>query len=58
MNLALRDLASFDDLKQSEALEREVWGVSDRARGPQPPLRPVILSKAKNSWQARAISGF
>ena len=28
--ITIRDLKGFDDLKQVEAVEREVWGVSDR----------------------------
>ena len=29
-NVVIRDLRSFEDLEQAEALEREVWGLADR----------------------------
>ena len=48
MNLTIRDLASFDDFKQAEAVEREVWEVSDRD---VVPLALAIATKeAGNLW--------
>lgn len=38
--IVIRDLQSFEDLKQVEAVEREVWGLSDRD------LMPLTLSVA------------
>jgi len=39
-SITIRDLAGFDDLKQVEAVEREVWGLSDID------VTPVTLSVA------------
>ena len=53
MNLTIRDLASFDDFKQAEAVEREVWGVSDRD---VVPLSLAIATKeAGNLWRVAAV---
>jgi predicted GNAT superfamily acetyltransferase len=48
MNLTIRDLASFDDLKQVEAVEKEVWGVSDRDIVPFP--LAIATKEAGNLW--------
>jgi predicted GNAT superfamily acetyltransferase len=48
MNLSIRDLASFDDLKQVEAVEKEVWGVSDRDIVPLP--LAIATKEAGNLW--------
>ena len=48
MNLTIRDLASFDDFKQAEAVEREVWGVSDRDVVPLP--LAIATKEAGNLW--------
>lgn len=48
MNLTIRDLASFDDFQQVEAVEKEVWGVSDRDVVPLP--LAIATKEAGNLW--------
>jgi predicted GNAT superfamily acetyltransferase len=48
LNLTIRDLSSFDDFKQVEAVEREVWGVSDRDVVPLP--LAIATKEAGNLW--------
>lgn len=60
MNLTIRDLKTYDDLKQVEDVEREVWGVSDRD---VVPLALAIASaEAGNLWlgafDATRLAGF
>jgi predicted GNAT superfamily acetyltransferase len=54
MNLTIRDLASFDDFKQAEAVERDVWGVSDRD---VVPLSLAIATKEAGSLWVGAFDG-
>lgn len=48
MTLAIRGLASFDDLRQVEAVEKEVWGVADRDVVPLP--LAIATKEAGNLW--------
>jgi predicted GNAT superfamily acetyltransferase len=48
MNLTIRDLASFDDFTQVEAVEREVWAVTDRDAVPLP--LAIATQAAGNLW--------
>jgi predicted GNAT superfamily acetyltransferase len=48
MNLVIRDLASLDDFQQAEAVEKEVWGVSDRDVVPLP--LAIAAKEAGNLW--------
>ncbi|MGA8309011.1 MAG: hypothetical protein WB755_03215, partial [Terriglobales bacterium] len=50
----IRDLQSFDDLGQVEAVEREVWGLSDRD---VTPLTLVIATKEAGSIWVGAFDG-
>jgi chorismate synthase len=52
--LTIRDLEGFDDLKQVEAVEREVWGSDDRDTLP---LTLIIASKAAGSLWIGAFDG-
>jgi predicted GNAT superfamily acetyltransferase len=46
--ILVRDLAGFDDLKLVEAVEREVWGVSDRDTTPL--TLAIATQAAGNIW--------
>jgi predicted GNAT superfamily acetyltransferase len=48
MNLTIRDLSGFDDFKQVEAVEREVWDLSERDAVPFSLL--VATKEAGNLW--------
>jgi predicted GNAT superfamily acetyltransferase len=50
----IRDLQSFEDLEQVEAVEREVWGLSDRD---VTPLTLVIATKEAGSIWVGAFDG-
>ena len=52
--LTIRDLDGFDDLKQVEAVEREVWGSDERDTLP---LTLIIASKAAGSLWIGAFDG-
>src|SRR6266852_418412 len=52
--VVIRDLQSFDDLEQVEAVEREVWGLSDRDATP---LTLVIATKEAGSIWVGAFDG-
>jgi predicted GNAT superfamily acetyltransferase len=52
--IAIRDLRSFDDLKQAEALEREVWRLSD---ADTTPLTLAIAAKEAGSLWLGAFEG-
>lgn len=52
MNLTIRDLASFDDFRQVEAVEKEVWGVSDRD------VVPLALAIATKEAGSLWLGGF
>jgi predicted GNAT superfamily acetyltransferase len=60
MALIIRDLDSFDDFEQVEAVEREVWGVSDRDVVPLP--LAIATKEAGNLWlgafDATELAGF
>ena len=58
--IIIRDLQSFEDLKQVEAVEREVWGLSDRD---VLPLTLTVATKAAGSiwlgaFDGAALAGF
>ena len=58
--IVIRDLRSFDDLKQVEAVEREVWGLSDLD---VTPLTFAIASQAAGciwigAFDGKALAGF
>ncbi len=58
--VVIRDLRSFDDLKQVEAVEREVWGLSDLD---VTPLTFIIASQAAGciwlgAFDGKALVGF
>ena len=46
--VAIRDLTSFDDLKQVEAVEREVWGVDERDTVPL--TLAIAIKEAGGIW--------
>jgi predicted GNAT superfamily acetyltransferase len=52
--IVIRDLQSFDDLKQVEAVEREVWGLSDKD---VTPLTIAIATKEAGSIWLGAFQG-
>jgi chorismate synthase len=52
--ITIRDLEGFDDLKQVEAVESEVWGASDRDNLP---LTLIIATKAAGSLWLGAFDG-
>src|SRR5579862_3495269 len=52
--IAIRDLHSFDDLKQVEDLEREVWGLSD---ADATPLTLAIATREAGSIWLGAFEG-
>lgn len=52
--IAIRDLRSFDDLKQVEAVEREVWSLSDRDLMP---LTVTVATKEAGSIWLGAFDG-
>ena len=58
--IVIRDLQSFQDLKQVEAVEREVWGLSDRD---MMPLTLTVATKAAGgiwlgAFDGAALAGF
>jgi predicted GNAT superfamily acetyltransferase len=53
-NIVIRDLQSFEDLEQAEALEREVWGLADRD---VMPLALMIATKEAGSVWVGAFDG-
>src|SRR6476646_963666 len=53
-NVVIRDLRSFEDLEQAEALEREVWGLADRD---VMPLSLMIATKEAGSVWVGAFDG-
>lgn len=52
--IVIRDLQSFDDLKQVEAVEKEVWGISD---ADAVPLTITIATKEAGSIWVGAFDG-
>jgi predicted GNAT superfamily acetyltransferase len=52
--ITIRELESFEDLQQVEAVEREVWGASERDTLP---LTLIIASKAAGSLWIGAFDG-
>ena len=52
--VVIRDLESFEDLEQAEALEKEVWGLADRD---VMPLTLMIATKAAGSVWVGAFDG-
>jgi len=52
--VTLRDLHTFDDLKQVESVEREVWGISDRDAIP---LTLAVATRAAGSIWIGAFEG-
>jgi predicted GNAT superfamily acetyltransferase len=53
-SITFRNLASFDDLKQVESVEREVWGLSDRD---VVPLTLAVATKEAGSIWIGAFDG-
>ena len=53
-NVIIRDLESFADLEQAEALEKEVWGLADRD---VLPMTIIVATKAAGSVWLGAFDG-
>jgi predicted GNAT superfamily acetyltransferase len=53
-NVIIRDLESFADLEQAEALEREVWGLADRD---VLPMTIIVATKEAGSIWVGAFDG-
>jgi len=53
-SIAIRDLESFEDLQQAEAVEREVWALADRD---VLPLTMAVATKAAGSVWIGAFDG-
>ena len=53
-SVIIRDLESFADLEQAEALEREVWGLSDRD---VMPMTMIVATKEAGSLWVGAFDG-
>jgi predicted GNAT superfamily acetyltransferase len=47
-NIVIRDLTSFHDLEQAEAVEREVWGLADRDAMPM--TLAIAIKEAGSVW--------
>lgn len=52
--ITIRDLDSFDDLKKIEAVEKEVWGLSDMD---VMPITMIVATRAAGSIWVGAFDG-